>query len=163
MKLSSGVGAAFFDYGSAVVRERADEFGFLSGRPQDDWAKVLDHTEIRRFSAGEEIISAGDGDRALYLLTEGTLGLRLPSPHVQTLRTIEAPSVIGEVAFLDGGTRSATLLAISDGEVLRLRIESFEALSAREPELGRAILFDLARIVTARLRHTNDMIARAGG
>ncbi|HLH66715.1 MAG TPA: cyclic nucleotide-binding domain-containing protein [Solirubrobacteraceae bacterium] len=161
--MSSGLAAAFFDYGSGVVRVRTGEFGFLSGRSPDDWAKVLDHTEIRRFSAGEEVISAGDGDRALYLLTEGALELRLPSPHARTLRTIDAPSVIGEVAFLDGGTRSATLLALTDGEVLRLRIESFEALSAREPELGRAILFDLARIVTARLRQTNDIIGLAGG
>jgi CRP/FNR family transcriptional regulator, cyclic AMP receptor protein len=53
--------------------------------------------------------------------------------------------VLGEVAFLDGGPRSATLFAITDGELLRLRLESFEVLSARDPELGRAILFDLAR------------------
>jgi len=42
-------------------------------------------------------------------------------------------------------------------------MESFEVLSAREPELGRAILFDLARIVTQRLRLASDAIARTGG
>jgi len=161
--LSSAVGAAFFDYDSAVARQRADEFGFLSGRSQADWVKFVDHTEIRRFCATEEVISAGDGDRSLYLLTEGTLGLGLPGASRQTITTFTAPSVIGEVSFLDGGPRSATLLAIGDGEVLRLRMESFETLSAREPELGRAILFDLARIVTARLRLANDMIVRARG
>lgn len=135
----------------------------MSGRSQADWAKLLDHSEIRRFSAGEEIISAGDAERALYLLTEGTLGLMLSGARGQKLSAIEAPAVIGEVAFLDGGPRSATLVATSDGEVVRLRMESFEALSARDPELGRAMLFDLARIVTARLRHTNDMIVRTGG
>jgi len=162
VKLGAAVGAPFFDYGSTAVGRRGGEPGFLSGRSRADWAKVLDHTEIRRFRAGEEVISAGDGDRSLYLLTEGALGLRLPAKG-QTITRFEAPAVIGEVAFLDGGPRSATLVGIGDGEVLRLRMESFEALSAREPELGRAILFDLARIVTARLRLANDMIVRAGG
>ena len=48
------------------------------------------------------------------------------------------------------------------GELLRLRMESYETLAARDPELGRAIVFDLARIVTARLRRASDVIARSG-
>ena len=96
-------------------------------------------------------------------MTEGTLGVRLDADTDKTFKAIDAPSVVGEVAFLDGGPRSATLFAITDGELLRLRMESFETLAAREPELGRAILFDLARIVTARLRLASDVIARTGG
>jgi CRP-like cAMP-binding protein len=156
-------GSGFFDYDSVGVDERADEFAFLAQRPESDWAKIIDHTEIRRFSPGELIISAGESDRALYLLTEGRVGVRLAGAGERTLKAIEAPSVLGEVAFLDGKARSANLVALTGGEVLRLRMDSFEALSARDPELGRAILFDLARIVTARLRLANDVIATAGG
>ena len=159
--MSADFAASFFNYESVEVHERADELALLAGRPQSDWAKVLAHTETRRFSRDETIISAGEKDRALYLLTEGTLGVRLDAD--KTFKAIDAPSVVGEVAFLDGGPRSATLYAITDGELLRLRMESFETLAAREPELGRAILFDLARIVTARLRLASDVIARTGG
>jgi CRP/FNR family transcriptional regulator, cyclic AMP receptor protein len=161
--LSSGLGSAFFDYDSVEVHERADEFTFLANRPQSDWAKILDYTEMRRFSADEPIISAGTVDRAVYLLIEGTIGVRLGDAAGRMFKAIDAPSVLGEVAFLDGKPRSATLFAITDGELLRLRMESFEVLSAREPELGRAILLDLARIVTARLRLASDVIAHAGG
>lgn len=188
--MSGGFAASFFDYDSVAVHERSSELQLLADRPRSDWDKVLAHTETRRFSRGEKIIEAGEQDRALYLLTEGTLGVRLgggskrepagPQPRGPgrpasfskgrqdggpntTFKAIDAPSVVGEVAFLDGGPRSATLFAISDGELLRLRLESFETLAAREPELGRAILFDLARIVTARLRMASDVIARSGG
>jgi CRP/FNR family transcriptional regulator, cyclic AMP receptor protein len=160
--MSSGFAGSFFNYDS-VVHESGTEFEFLAGRPQSDWDKILDHAETRRFSSGELLISAGETDRALYLLTEGTIGVRLPGADERTFKSIEAPSVLGEVAFLDGGPRSATLYGISDGELLRLRMESFEVLSARDPELGRAILFDLAKIVTARLRLASDVIASAGG
>jgi CRP-like cAMP-binding protein len=161
--LSSGSASAFFNYDSVDVHERANELEFLANRPQSDWDKILDHCETRRFSAGELLMSAGERDRALYLLAEGTIGVRLHGDDTRTFKAIDAPSVLGEVAFLDGGPRSATLYGISDGELLRLRLESFEVLSARDPELGRAILFDLARIVTARLRLASDVIARAGG
>ncbi len=161
--MSPDFAASFFNYESVEVHERSEDLALLAGRPQSDWAKVLAHTETRRFSRDETIISAGEKDRALYLLTEGTLGVRLDADTDRTFKAIDAPSVVGEVAFLDGGPRSATLFAITDGELLRLRMESFETLAAREPELGRAILFDLARIVTARLRLASDVIARTGG
>jgi CRP/FNR family cyclic AMP-dependent transcriptional regulator len=159
----SGFAASFFDYDAVEVHERSNELQLLAGRPRSDWEKVLAHTETRRFSRGETIIAAGEQDRALYLLTEGTLGVRLQGDSEKTFKAIDAPSVVGEVAFLDGGPRSATLFGLSDGELLRLRLESFETLAARDPELGRAILFDLARIVTARLRLASDVIARSGG
>jgi CRP/FNR family transcriptional regulator, cyclic AMP receptor protein len=154
--------SSYFDYDSVGLREHADKQVLLAGRPQSDWVKVLAHTETRRFSRGETIISAGETDRSLYLLTEGTLGVRLGKDTEKTFSAIDAPSVVGEVAFLDGGPRSATLFAITDGELLRLRMESYETLAARDPELGRAIVFDLARIVTARLRRASDVIARSG-
>ena len=69
-------------------------------------------------------------------------------------------SVTGEMAFLDGRPRAATIRALTDGDLLRLSFEAFEALSARHPELGRAILLDLGRILAARLRQANEVIAR---
>lgn len=161
--MSPDFGSQFFNYDSVDVHERANEVGFLTDRPQSDWAKILDQVETRRFSEGELIISAGDTDRSLYLLTEGTIGVRLEGADARTFKAIDAPSVLGEVAFLDGGPRSATLYGITHGELLRLGLESFEVLAAREPELGRAILFDLAKILTARLRLASDLIARSGG
>ncbi len=159
--MSADFASSFFNYEAAAREEVAPQPVLLAGRPPSDWAKLLEHTEMRRFSAGERIISAGETDRSLYLLTEGALGVRLNDRSDENFSTIEAPSVVGEIAFIDGGPRSATLVALSDGELLRLRMESYESLAAREPELGRAIVFDLARIVTARLRATN-LLARGG-
>ncbi len=64
------------------------------------------------------------------------------------------------MAFLDGRPRAATIRALTDGELLRLSFESYEVLAARYAELGRAILLDLGRILAARLRQANEVIAR---
>lgn len=144
--------SSYFDY---PTEDPADtSLTFLPERGEEDWAVVLAHTETRRFSAGDVVIRAGDDDRALYLLTAGTLAVASGA----AFRTIDAPSVVGEVAFLDGGRRSLTLVARSDGELRRLSLEAFETLAGRHPELARAMLFDLGRIVSLRLRFLTELI-----
>jgi CRP-like cAMP-binding protein len=135
----------FFDY--PTDRQESTEHGlpgFLSGRGEDDWAMLLDHSETRLFSPNELVLARGDADRALYLLIAGWV--KAPSGVVHPITTL------GEAAFLDGTPRSVNVVAMSEGEMLRLSFESFEALSARNPSLGRDILLDLGRILSARLR-----------
>ena len=67
--------------------------------------------------------------------------------------------MFGELAFLDGLPRSATVRAVEDGEALRLSFEAFETLAARHAELGRAILLDLGRIAALRLRRLTEPTA----
>jgi CRP/FNR family cyclic AMP-dependent transcriptional regulator len=65
-------------------------------------------------------------------------------------------NTVGESAFLDGRPRAVTVRALTDGEVLRLSFDAFEALAARDPGLGREILLDVGRILSARLRAAGD-------
>ena len=143
---------SYFDYPTDEPAE--SELTFLADRGEQDWQIVLSHTETRRFSSGDEVIRAGDEDRALYLLTEGSLAVASGA----AFRTIDAPSVVGEVAFLDGGKRSLTLVATTSGELRRLSLDSFEALAGRHPGLARAMLFDLGKIVSLRLRFLTELI-----
>lgn len=160
---SSGRFAAFFSYPTEGVEER-DPLIFLGDRPEDDWSRLLHYTEVLRFSAGETMIKAGEVDRALYIVADGRLEILLPGVDGDIrFGTIGPGSVTGEIAFLDAGPRSATIRALSPGELLRLSYEAYEILAARYPELGRAILLDLGRILATRLRETNEALARASG
>jgi CRP/FNR family transcriptional regulator, cyclic AMP receptor protein len=152
---------SFFDYPTASVKEVADEVVFLPDRSERDWEKLLAHTDARQFRAGDKVITAGEVDRALYIVTAGTLEMLLPQRGggEKEFKTIEAPSLIGELCFVDGGARSSTLRALTDGELRRLSYESFEVLAAREPELARAVLFDIGRIISQRLRTATNFIA----
>lgn len=153
--------SSFFDYPDVQVHEAADELAFLSDRSERDWEKLLQHTDSRPFAAGDTVIHAGDMDRALYIVTSGLLSMLLPQRDggAKDFKTIEAPTVLGELCFVSGGPRSTTVRALTDGEMRRLSYESFEVLAAREPELGRAILLDIARILAQRLRTATDFIA----
>jgi len=133
----------------------------LPDRSKEDWERLLAHSEILRFSPGDLVISAGEEDRALYIVVAGTLEIVLYDDRGEEHRfgTIGPRSVTGEMAFLDGRPRAATIRALTDADLMRVSFESYEALAARHPELGRAILLDLGRILAARLRRANEVIA----
>jgi CRP/FNR family transcriptional regulator, cyclic AMP receptor protein len=140
------------------AHEDSADLLFLPEATASDWAVVFSHAEVRRVGAGLALVQAGEDDRALYLLTEGTVGVRLPRDE-SAFKTIDAPSVVGELAFFDGRPRSATLDAVTDVEVVRLDQAGFDRLAAAAPELAHAMLRDLARILALRLRMASEVIA----
>jgi CRP-like cAMP-binding protein len=144
------------------THEDSADLLFMPDATASDWATVFQHAEVRRIGAGLALVQAGEDDRALYLLTEGTVGVRLPRDE-GAFKTIDAPSVLGELAFFDGRPRSATLDAVTDVEVVRLDAAAFSRLSADAPQLAHAMLLDLARILALRLRMASEVIAELRG
>jgi CRP/FNR family transcriptional regulator, cyclic AMP receptor protein len=106
--MSPSIADRFFDYDGPLVRERVGEIAFLADRPDGDWNILVQRTETRRYCASQTIIAAGDHDQALYLLTEGVVGVVLPNTQ-GTFKEINAPSFLGEVAFIDARPRSVSL------------------------------------------------------
>jgi CRP-like cAMP-binding protein len=136
--------SGFFPYPTEPPAPAAPQL--LGAHSEGDWATFLAYTETRRFRRGDVVLAADEVDRALYLLVDG----RLERPGA----VVEPVATVGEGAFLEGGPRALTFAAITDGELLRLGWDAFEALAAREPRLARDVLVDLGRILAARLRGT---------
>lgn len=111
------------------------------------------YTGARRFEAGERILLEGEHDRALYFVRSGVLEV---DQHGFEPVAVEAPAVIGEMAFLDGSPRSATVVARTDGELLRLSWESFERIQAEDPTVAMSLALGVGRALAARLRVAND-------
>jgi CRP-like cAMP-binding protein len=152
---------SFFNYPSGDEVDESQEMVFLGEWDGEKWNKLLQHTQVRRFKAGENVIHKGDVDRAFYIVIEGSLDVLIPKGNtgrMQSVATVTAGTVTGEQAFLDSRPRSATLRAITDGEMLSLSLEAFEVFAAYYPELARDILLDLARILSVKLRNANKFI-----
>ncbi len=144
------------------AHEESAELLFLPDATASDWATIFSYAQVREVSAGLALVQAGEDDRALYLLIDGTVGVRMPREET-AFKSIDAPSVLGELAFFDGAPRSATLDALTDVQVVRIDMDCFRELSDNEPALAEAMLLDLARILALRLRMASDVIERLRG
>ena len=154
--------AGAFQIVSEEAHEESAELLFMPEATAADWATIFTYAQVREVSAGLALVQAGEDDRALYLLIDGTLAVRMPREET-AFKTIDAPSVVGELAFFDGAPRSATLDALTDVQVVRIDMNCFTELSEAEPELAQAMLLDLARILALRLRMASDVIERLRG
>ena len=153
--------SAFFDYPDSETHVQWDDYAFLPQWNTHDWEKLLQHTQTQVYKQGDTVIRAGETERALYLVSYGTLEVLVPvRGQWRQIYTIWEGSVIGEQTFLDGKPRSATIVAATDSQVFFLSLTAFEVFAAKEPALVRSFLFDLGRILSIRLRQTTALIAQ---
>jgi CRP-like cAMP-binding protein len=153
----------FFDYPDAGGPAEPGDADFLAAAGDDDWAVILEHGQTRRYAAGAQLLGAGETDRALHVVLAGTLEARREGRRRGARRRGGAPvrygpgAVLGERAFLEGRPYESPVVAVTVAEVLRLGLTEFEVLAAKDPALGRYLLFDLARVLAARADRLLDL------
>jgi NTE family protein len=120
---------------------------------------ALDESALSAFEAeldslslpgGGILFREGEVGTALYIVTAGSLGVlvRGEDGHDVLVARVQAGETVGEMALLDGGLRSASVVALRDTELLRLERHSYEMLVEQHP---RSIL-PLVSLLVRRLR-----------
>lgn len=148
-----------FNYSDPLAEVIGGEERILGSLTDEEWSEFLGAMERRVFPQGAEIMKAGDCDRTLYLIASGEVEVVVDgAAGRRRLATVGAGSVVGEMAFFDGASRSATVVALAPVEVLALRQERFEQLAAWRPRIAIKFLTDLGRVLSQRLRKLNQAV-----
>jgi CRP/FNR family transcriptional regulator len=124
-----------------------------------DELESFSHVAVARsFPAGTRVFHEGDHSDACYIVRDGSF--RVTREHSDgraiTLATLGIGDIFGELAMLDGEVRSASVEALTDGELLALPAGEVRALLARHPEITVKLIAALVR----RLRTANERISR---
>ncbi len=120
-----------------------------------EFAKV----SLRR---GEILVREGDEADALYIVVTGRFDVRIEGRD-DVVAEIGPGSPIGEIAFLAGGTRTATVVTTRDSVVLKLDRTDFDRLCQRMPGIWRTLTASLASRLaaqTARPRVVSESLPR---
>jgi CRP-like cAMP-binding protein len=132
---------------------------FFSGLEQHDLAELETYLERRHYGKGDVIFHKDDEGSILYIITKGKVKVVLPSPEGEEiiLTILTTGEIIGELSFIDGRNRSATVEVLEDTEVLYLRRKDFlHFLSTRFDVVLRVL-----GILTQRLRDTDVLMEEA--
>jgi glutaminase len=117
-------------------------------------------TELR-CAPGEMIIREGDVADRLYLLAAGRVSICLSIKNgvrKQRLSSISPGLAFGELALLDGGTRSADVIADEPTLCYVLAIAKLQALAKCHPEIKSKLIFNIGRELSGRLRRADAEI-----
>jgi CRP/FNR family transcriptional regulator, cyclic AMP receptor protein len=100
----------------------------------------------RRYRRDEVVFHQGDPGETLHLIRKGHLKILAPAETGEdAVLTIVGPGeMFGELTLLDGGPRSATVIAIEDVETVTLSRTDFLDLLRRDPTVAEALLSALA-------------------
>jgi SulP family sulfate permease len=116
---------------------------------------------LQTYSKGQLVFDEGDDGRDLYLLTKGSMTVKINLPErnrQKRIFTYTPGTVFGEMAFLDGSIRSASVWAHDDSEVLWLSMQKFRALREERPEIATKLIINIALELSRRLRRTSEQV-----
>jgi Cyclic nucleotide-binding domain/N-acyl amino acid synthase FeeM len=134
-----------------VAAALAERLGVLAGDGlgADTIARLAGHGMLLSLEAGELLMEKGLGQREVFIVTDGRFEA---FDGERSLRLLSEGDAIGEVAFFStSGRRSASVRAVTDGQVLVLRHGALKRLRAQDPACAAAVLFHLARTLADRL------------
>ena len=128
----------------------------LSALSAKHLAEVYRLAEEVSLAAGQPVFSKRQDADAMFVVLAGRVKIftHSASKKRKTFAYLGEGDFFGEMALVEGGTRTASAQAVEPSRLLVLRKRDFERLIARDPKLALFLL----RTLCARLRRANEEI-----
>jgi len=129
----------------------------LSGLPPNLAAQLFAQATTSKLSAGQTLFLAGDPGDGCYRIDKGLLKVTMLSQSggERILAILGAGAIVGELAMLDGLSRSASVVAVRDAELSFVSRVKFEESTKKYPEVYK----HLVALLASRLRETDGILA----
>lgn len=123
---------------------------------QAELSDIIARGNVRTYQPGQELMAQGEQGRTLFIVIRGLARVSMLAANGREiiLDYAEAGHVLGEIAFLDGGERTASVIAIDPVEALVLTKMAFAEIIDKHKGLSLRLLKAMAR----RLRQNNAVI-----
>ena len=127
----------------------------ISDVGDDGFQALFKDAKLKSFQAGETIFLAGDPGRGVLLIESGRVEIStMSSAGKKSVLAHMAPgSLLGEIAALDGGNRSADATAATAVVGRFLARENLLEFIASQPKLAKSVIVELC----GKARNASDM------
>ena len=114
---------------------------------------------LESFERGDVVVSDGSPGDALYLLLSGSAQV---VKDERVLATLQPGEFFGEMSVVEPAARSADVIAAGNAFMFRLPTFALQTLLEQEPDAFNVVLVQIVRVLSERLRRTNDLLASVG-
>ncbi len=116
--------------------------------PAEELSAIAQITDEVEYAPEQTVFKEGDQGDAMYLIVDGRVKIFVGE---RNLAELGIGQCFGEMAILDAEPRSASVAALSDLTLLKIKREDFDEILAEKPEISRGII----KVLTTRLRDAN--------
>ena len=107
--------------------------------------RLGDKVDEQRFMEGATIVRQGEPGDTFYVIVEGEA--KVKDPKGRTLSRLIPGDFFGEISLMDGGPRTATVIAETNLTALALSRKDFGALLQSEPKVTVGLLKHAATLL----------------
>ena len=118
--------------------------------------ELVKNMHPRQYKKGEKIFNSGDIGTSIVLIRSGGVEIKAGN---KLLAELQAGDFFGEVALIIDEPRTADALATEDSELIFFLRSDLEEWTQRSPSNGAQFLLNIAKVLAARLRHTNILMS----
>ncbi len=132
----------------------------LEGVPDEEVHRLLSVARRRTFARNEVVFHQGDPAEAMHLIWSGRFAVRIKTAigDATTVAILGQGDTFGELGLIDEAReRSATVVALERAETRAIARGDLERLRREQPQVNELLL----RLLAARIRRTNDLLAEA--
>ncbi len=112
----------------------------------------------KNFKLGETIFKESEDGASIYVIKKGEVKAckTAPDGELFTLTIMKDGEIFGEMSFLDGRPRSATIVAVSDLETYMIEKSDFETLVDGNPRIIYKLLKNIVFTIHSIVRGMNS-------
>ncbi len=110
-----------------------------------------DLADMQAYAAGATVFREGDAGDRMYVVLFGEVALSIKGRRVET---IGSGGILGEMALVDSGPRSATATVTQDAQLAPITAQRFTLLVQKKPEFALQIM----RLLASRLRRMDALV-----
>lgn len=124
---------------------------------QDELKQLAAISSEQKVDPGVVIIQQNTTGSEMYIIAEGEVEVFIQGlNNARSLVLLGAGQVIGEMALIDQGYRSASVRATKRGATLyKIERDAFDALCEENMRIGFRVMRNLAIDIAFKLRHRN--------
>ena len=138
------------------ILKQMDLFKGLDSMELIQVSKLVKH---RRYEPGSTVLGEGEAGESLFVVKAGEFRAFVQGAGAEKDLAIFRPSdSFGELALIDRGPRSATVVALTRGELLEFSSSDLNALMAHSDALKITLQENIIRDLAHKLRRTNDRL-----
>ncbi|MGC9362013.1 MAG: cyclic nucleotide-binding domain-containing protein [Candidatus Syntrophosphaera sp.] len=140
----------------STKKEKKDKIGLFTGLEKEKVRDFTQNLKTVKYKKGDSIMLENESGSCLYIIKKGRVEVNKALESAETpfaqLSVMEEGDFFGEMSLLNDTPRSAKIIALENVELLEIPKDDFINLSLSQP----AVMFNLIRILSSRLRVTNE-------
>lgn len=132
----------------------------FAGLDDETAAQLAKQMVTRNYRKGQPLVHQGDAGTALFVIVDGSVAVYVTSENGDrmTLNTLGPTDVLGEIALLDEGVRSASAEALESTTVLALSRTAFLDLLREQPGMVDPLLRAMGALVRRLSEQAADFV-----